>query len=105
MIHEASSRGFTLIETIVATAVLITAIAGLAQLFALSERFMRDSISSAVALVAAQDKVEMLNAVRFGYDDDGAPVSDPSLDPSPLVSLHDIEVRDLAVYEQLLEVA
>ena len=87
MIQQLSSRGFTLVETIVATAVLITAIGGLAQLFVLTARFMRDSTRSRVALVAAQDKLEMLNAMRFGYDADGAPVVDARLEPSPPASL------------------
>jgi type II secretory pathway pseudopilin PulG len=87
MIQQLPARGFTLVETLVATVVLITAIAGLAQLFVLTARFMRDSTRSRVALVAAQDKLEMLNAMRFGYDDDGAPVGDARLAPSPPGSL------------------
>ena len=43
MTQQTSARGFTLVETLVATGVLVTAIAGLAQLFALSMRFTRDS--------------------------------------------------------------
>ena len=83
------SRGFTLVETVIATAVLITALAGIAQLFALSARFMRDSSRSGAVLVAAQDKLEMLGALRFGYGDDGAPVTDPRLNPSRQTSLHE----------------
>ena len=81
------TSGFTLVETLIATGVLVTAIAGLAQLFALSLRFTRDSAQSGAALVAAQDKLETLRALRFGYDDDGAPLTDPRLQPSPPTSL------------------
>lgn len=83
------SRGFTLVETVIAAAVLITALAGIAQLFALSARFMRDSTRSGAALVAAQDKLEVLGALRFGYDDDGRPVTDAGLDASRQTSLHE----------------
>lgn len=79
--------GFTLVETLIATAVLVTAIAGLAQLFALSLRFTRDSAQSGAALVAAQDKLESLRALRFGYDENGAALTDPRLQPSPPTSL------------------
>lgn len=79
--------GFTLVETLIATGVLVTAIAGLAQLFALSLRFTRDSAQSGAALVAAQDKLETLRALRFGYDDSGAALTDPRLHPSPPGSL------------------
>lgn len=83
------SRGFTLVETVIATAVLITALAGLAQLFALSARFVRDSNRTGAALVAAQDKLEMLVALRFGYDDDGRPMTDARLRASRQTSLHE----------------
>ena len=83
------SRGFTLVETVVATAVLITALAGITQLFARSARFMRDSNRSGAALLAAQDKLEMLGALRFGYDDDGGPVTDAGLHASRQTSLHE----------------
>jgi type II secretory pathway pseudopilin PulG len=81
------TSGFTLVETLIATGVLVTAIAGLAQLFALSLRFTRDSAQSGAALVAAQDKLESLRALRFGYDDNAAALTDPRLQPSPPTSL------------------
>jgi type II secretory pathway pseudopilin PulG len=87
MTHQSSTRGFTLVETLVATGVLVTAVAGLAQLFALSARFTRDSAQHGAALVAAQDKLESLRALRFSYDDSGAPLTDPGLQPSPPASL------------------
>jgi type II secretory pathway pseudopilin PulG len=87
MMDHSSSRGFTLVETLVATGVLITAVAGLAELFALSMRFTRDSAQFGAALVAAQDKLESLRALRFSYDDDGAARTDPRLQPSPPASL------------------
>ena len=81
------ASGFTLVETLIATGILVTAIAGLAQLFALSLRFTRDSAQTGAALVAAQDKLESLRALRFGYDENGAALTDPRLQPSPPTSL------------------
>jgi type II secretory pathway pseudopilin PulG len=87
MTNQFSTRGFTLVETLIATGILITAIAGLTQLFALSVRFTRDSSQFGAALVAAQDKLETLRSLRFGYDEDGRPVTDPRLHASRQTSL------------------
>lgn len=87
MTQLSSARGFTLVETLIATGMLVTAIAGLAQLFALSVRFTRDSSQYGAALVAAQDKLESLRSLRFTYDDNGNAVTDPRLAPSPSTSL------------------
>lgn len=89
MIHTTCTRGFTLIETLVATALIVTAVAGLAHLFAFSVRFTRDSGQFGVALVAAQDKLESLRSARFGYDFDGVAVTDPAVRVSPPGTLAD----------------
>ena len=83
MTHMTCWRGFTLIETLIAMGLIVTAVAGLAQLFALSARFTRDSGQFGVALVAAQDKLESLRSRQFGYDDTGERVTDPVLRASP----------------------
>lgn len=87
MTYRPCTRGFTLVETLIATGLLVTAIAGLAQLFALSVRFTRDSGQFAVALAGAQDKLEALRGLRFGYDEGGRSVTDPRLNASPMTSL------------------
>ena len=57
-------RGFTLVETVVATGVLVTALAGLAQLFILSEPpDATGRARPAVALAAAQQKLESLRGL------------------------------------------
>lgn len=92
MTYRSCARGFTLVETLVATGLLLTAIAGLAQLFALSVRFTRDSGQFGVALAGAQDKLEAVRALRFGYDEGGAIITDPRLRASPTASLsEDVE--------------
>ena len=87
MSSPASPRGFTLIETVVATGLLITALAGLAQLFMLSAQLTRQASASGVALAAAQEKIESLRGLAFSYDDTGAPITAPDLSPSPASSL------------------
>lgn len=88
MTRTPAPRGFTLIETLIATGLIVTAVAGLAQLFALSVRFTRDAGQFGVALVGAQDQLERLRSLAFGYGDDGAAITDPSLSPSPPGSLN-----------------
>lgn len=87
MTQTPSGRGFTLLETLIATGLIVTAMAGLAQLFALSVRFTRDAGQFGVALVAAQDKLESLRALAFGYDEGGEPLTDPGLRASPANTL------------------
>ena len=99
MAEQTSVRGFTLVETLIATGMLVTAIAGLAQLFALSVRFTRDSAQFGAALVAAQDKLESLRGLRFSYDDSGTAVTDPRLQPSPPTSLSE----NIAAYVDWLD--
>jgi len=83
----ASPRGFTLFETLVATGILVTALAGVAQLFILSTHLTRQANVAGAALVAAQDKLETLVGAAFDYDSSGAAVTDPALEPSPQSSL------------------
>jgi type II secretory pathway pseudopilin PulG len=87
MSHSFSARGFSLLETLIATGLIVTAVAGLAQLFALSVRFTRDAGQFGVALVAAQDKLESLRSLAFSYDEDGEPLTHPALRPSPVGTL------------------
>jgi len=87
-----SVRGFTLFETLVATSILVTALAGVAQLFLLGTHLTRQAGASGMALVAAQDKLESLRGQAFTYDADGLTVTAPALRPSPLAALgEDIE--------------
>ena len=84
-----SSDGFTLLETVIATGILVTALAGIAQLFVLTLRTTRESGSRGVALVAAQAKLEELRALPLAYGALGEPITDPALDASPHASLRE----------------
>src|SRR5262245_10373885 len=87
MSSAASPRGFTLFETIVATSILVTALAGIAQLFVLGTQLSRQASTSGQALIITQDKVEHLRGLKFAFDVTGAPVTDPGLTESPPDSL------------------
>lgn len=94
MASTGSARGFTLLETIVATGIMVTALAGIAQLFILSTHLTRRAGASGIALVAAQDKLESLRALNFAYDAAGASITDPALQSSPPTSLdQDVEAN------------
>lgn len=82
-----SNRGFTLLETLVATGLLVTALAGIAQLFVLSTHLTRQAGTSGIALVAAQDKLESLRGLTFAYNAAGASITAPALQPSSASSL------------------
>ena len=83
----ASTRGFTLFETLIATGILVTALAGVAQLFVLGDRLTRHAGASGMALVAAQDKLESLRGQAFTYDASGTTVTAAALQPSPSSAL------------------
>jgi prepilin-type N-terminal cleavage/methylation domain-containing protein len=92
MSSPSSARGFTLVETLVATSILVTALAGIAQLFVLGSHLTRQAGTSGIALIAAQDKLESLRGQAFTYDAAGAEATDAALEPSPTSSLsEDIE--------------
>ena len=82
-----SARGFTLFETLVATGILVTALAGVAQLFVLGTQLTRQAGDSGMALVAAQDKLESLRGMALTYDPSGLEVTAAVLEPSPPSSL------------------
>jgi prepilin-type N-terminal cleavage/methylation domain-containing protein len=100
MFLHASERGFTLLETLVATSILVTTLAGVAQLFILGTHLTRQAGASGGALVAAQDKLESLRGEAFTYDSVGFPVTAPALQPSPPTTLG----KDTGPYVDWLDV-
>jgi len=81
-LHRSSQDGFTLLETVVATGVLVTALVGLAQLLALTARSTREAGDQTAVLTAAQDQIEALRSRDFGYGPLGEAITDPGLDPT-----------------------
>ena len=68
--------GFSLVEVMVATGLLATAIVTLAQLFALSTQTNVASRSTTYASVLAEQKIEELRALAWGFDTQGLALSD-----------------------------
>lgn len=72
--------GFSLVEVMVATGLLVTALVTLAQLFVISTRSNLGSHNTTYAAVLAEQKLEELRALAWGYDTQGLPLSDTTTD-------------------------
>ena len=75
-IEQIGSRGFSLLEVLVATTILVVALAGLAQLFAVATRANAGAKTTTMAAVLAQQKMEQLRALAWGFDVLGLPTTD-----------------------------
>jgi type II secretory pathway pseudopilin PulG len=99
-----NESGFSLVEVMVATGLLATALVTLAQLFALSTQSNVSSRSTTYASVLAEQKLEELRALSWGFDTQGLALSDTTtntavspemptggkgLSPSPSTSLQE----------------
>ena len=78
--YSSSNSGFSLLEVLVATAILATSLVSLAQLFALSTRSNIGSRNMTYATVLAQQKLEELRSLSWGFDQVGLPISDITTD-------------------------
>ena len=84
-----SDAGFSLVETLVATMLLATALVGTAQLFLIATRSNLSAQKSTYATTLAQEKMEQLRGLMWGFDEIGLPESDFASDlsvepPSPV---------------------
>ncbi len=77
-----NQSGFTLIEVLVAATILITGVVALAELFFLSTQANRAARGSTFAMVLAQQKMEQLRSLTWGFDILGLPLSDTTTDIS-----------------------
>jgi hypothetical protein len=69
-----------LIETIVAAAVLSTAVVSLAQLFAVAVQRTASARETTYASVLAAQKLEELRSLAWGFDENGLPITDLTSD-------------------------
>lgn len=76
----AGEAGFSLVEVMVATMLLAVSIVSVAQLFAVATKKNFDAKTTTVATVAAQQKMEQLRSLTWGFDPAGIPVSDFTTD-------------------------
>ena len=72
----ASERGFSLVETLVATLLLAVSLVSLAQLFGAATRSNLDAKTTTLVTMAAQQKMEQLRSLAWSRDRDGNEVSD-----------------------------
>lgn len=94
--------GFSLIEVVAAIGLLTTAVVTLGQLFAVATRTNLAARNSSYTTVLAEQKIEELRALAWGYDSEGLPTSDitsntatdaaeggTGLSPSPAAALQE----------------
>jgi len=74
------ARGFSLLEVLVATTLLTVSLAALAQLFAIATRANSSARATTYATVLAQQKMEQLRSLTWGFDTLGLPLTDTSTD-------------------------
>lgn len=99
-----SERGFSLIEVIVATGLMAVALVAVSQLFAIAIGSNSSARDKTFATVLAEQKLEQLRGLTWGFDVSGVPMSDtttdiavdpptpnggPGLSPSPATSLRE----------------
>jgi prepilin-type N-terminal cleavage/methylation domain-containing protein len=75
-----NEHGFSLIETLVATTIMTVALASLAQLFLISTKSNQSARLTTAASVLAQQKMEQLRGLTWGFDTIGLPLSDTTSD-------------------------
>jgi type II secretory pathway pseudopilin PulG len=74
--------GFSLIEVLFATSILTVAVVSLAQLFAVSTRANMGARATTFTAILAQQKMEQLRGLTWGFDTVGLPLTDTSTDIS-----------------------
>ena len=72
----ADERGFSILEVMFASAIMLAGAASLAQLFVLSTRSNISAKSTSMGTLLAQQKMEQLRALQWGFDALGLPVTD-----------------------------
>lgn len=77
-----AARGFTLVEVLVALAVLAVAALGCAHLIAVATRAMQVARLQGVTATAAASRMEELRHLAFAFDAAGARITDTSTDLS-----------------------
>ena len=93
--------GFSLLEVLIAFAVLSVGVSTLAAVSAVAIRAVDDARRASVASAAADQKLETLRAASWGYDELGTAVQDGALAVSPPDSL----ARNADGYFEYLDLA
>ena len=80
--RSAGEGGFSLLEVLVASTIMAVALTTLAQLFVMSTNANTGAKTTTYAAVLAQQKMEQLRGLAWGFDTLGLPVTDISTDIS-----------------------
>ena len=75
-----SESGFSLVETLVATAILATSLVSLAELFVIATKSNAVAKNGGTTMILAQQKMEQLRGLTWGFDPVGLPLSDTTTD-------------------------
>lgn len=75
-----SQSGFSLVETIVASAILATALVSLAELFGIAAKANATAKNGSMTMIYAEQKMEQLRGLTWGFDALGLPLSDTQTD-------------------------
>jgi type II secretory pathway pseudopilin PulG len=74
--RASGEAGFSLVEVLVAAAILMTGLIAVAQMFVTSTHQNMEARRVTTTAVLAQQKIEQLRALAWGFDEFGLPVSD-----------------------------
>jgi type II secretory pathway pseudopilin PulG len=80
--RRSGEAGTTLVEVLIATLILATGVLTMSQMFLTSTMTNRGARNDTFATVLAEQKIEQLRALAWGFDVQGLPVSDFSSDTS-----------------------
>jgi prepilin-type N-terminal cleavage/methylation domain-containing protein len=80
-----AERGFSLIEVLVAIGIIVVLITSVSQLFAVATRSNVDARVRTAATLLATEKLEELRELAFGFDSQGATLTDVTTDASAAV--------------------
>jgi len=75
-----SESGFSIIETIFATGIMATAVVALAQMFTISVQNNHNARTGSYATTLAEQKMEQLRGLTYGFDTIGLPLTDTTTD-------------------------
>jgi prepilin-type N-terminal cleavage/methylation domain-containing protein len=75
---RSGERGFSLLEVLVASTIMAVALTTLAQLFVMSTNANHSAKTTTYTAVLAQQKMEQLRGLAWGFDNLGLPITDIS---------------------------
>ena len=79
-LSRTDSAGFSLVEVMVAATILAVALTSLAQLFAMATKSNSIARNGTFTQILAEQKMEQLRSLTWGFDTLGLPVSDTTTD-------------------------